>query len=43
MTCPKCGYLMTGGAPHDPSYVAQYECHHCGYIKPIYSWNEEYK
>lgn len=30
-TCPKCGSMMTGGAPHGP-WAIQYECHACGYI-----------
>lgn len=36
MTCPNCGRTMTQGAPHDESYVSQWECHGCGHIEPVY-------
>lgn len=29
--CPRCGCLMTGGAPHGP-WPVQWECRHCGTI-----------
>ena len=32
--CPRCGKEMHIGAPHDDSYVAQFECS-CGNIIPI--------
>lgn len=30
--CPKCGGVMTGGAPHGP-WPVQWECRRCGYIE----------
>ena len=41
MKCPKCGSRMTQGAPHVQG-GAQWECHHCGYIK-IVPWGESTK
>lgn len=33
MRCPKCGCEMQKGSPHDDSWISQWECHRCGYIK----------
>ena len=30
-TCPKCGAVMVGGAPHGP-WPIQWECRRCGTI-----------
>ncbi len=38
--CPNCGGWMSCGAPHDPSYIYQWECHHCGYIIPVIKGEE---
>lgn len=34
--CPKCGYYMALGAPHDDGAVFQAECDFCGFQEGIF-------
>jgi ribosomal protein S27AE len=40
--CPKCGTVMTQGAPHADGDIYQWECHNCGYIERVGPQTPEY-